>query len=397
MFAEVPLFPEQASDMAVRVDRLFIYLCAVTGAMAVLVTVLILYFAIRYRRRGENDRTPRIEGARALEWFWTITPLFFFISMFVWGASVYMSAYIPPEDAEEVFVVGKQWMWKIQHPGGQREINALHLPVNRPVKLTMTSEDVIHSFYVPAFRTKMDVIPGRYTQVWYHPTKVGKYHLFCAEYCGTSHSNMVGEVIVMEEDDYRAWLGGIKAEGSLSLEGRKLFLKLNCISCHTGTSQARAPLLEELYLKEVTLRGGETVVADDAYLRESILYPERKIVQPYEPIMPTFKGQLTEEQMIQLIAFLRTLGRGQTPTRNEETVPPMGARTRPPEDKDDSSKEPAPTEKKKGSGDKPAAKPERPGSEKKPAGSDKGDKDGKSEKGNKGGSKDNSADEKGKP
>jgi cytochrome c oxidase subunit 2 len=338
MFAQVPLFPEQASEMSGRVDRLFLFITAVTGAMAVLITILIFAFSIAYRRRSEHRDTTEVHPAQWLEWFWTLTPLAVFLVMFVWGASVYTSAYMPPEGAEEVFVVGKQWMWKIQHPGGQREINKLHIPVNRPVKLTMTSEDVIHSFYVPAFRSKQDVIPGRYTQIWFSPNKVGTYHLFCAEYCGTGHSKMVGEVIVMDEDDYRAWLGG-PADGSLAMQGRQLFLKLQCVDCHSADAQARAPVLEDLYLKTVTLRGGSRVPADDGYLRESILYPERKVVQGYDPIMPTFKGQVEEDDLIKLIAFLRTLGPGETPRRNEKSTPPVGAPTRPPGEKDSDSKD----------------------------------------------------------
>ncbi|HEY7313463.1 MAG TPA: cytochrome c oxidase subunit II [Gemmataceae bacterium] len=329
MFAEVPLFPEQASTMAHRVDALFLFLCVVTGTMAVLVSGLILFFAFRYRRRAEDDRTPRILGNDRLEWFWTIAPLFVFLIMFLWGASIYTSVARPPEDAPEVFVIGKQWMWKIQHPDGQREINELHLPVDRPVKLTLTSEDVIHNFSVPAFRTKIDVIPGRYVQTWFHPTKIGEYHLFCSQYCGTSHSNMVGTVVVMKRDAYREWLDD-HAEGSLALQGRQLFLKLQCVTCHSADAEARAPVLEGLFRRTVTLRNGRTVAADDAYLRESILYPEEKVVQGWEPIMPTFKGQVDEEDLIKLLSFIRSLKPGQTPVRNEEASPPIGAPTVPP-------------------------------------------------------------------
>jgi len=215
-------------------------------------------------------------------------------------------------------------MWKVQHPDGQREINQLHIPVGRPVKLTLTSEDVIHDFFVPAFRTKIDVIPGRYVQTWFHPNKVGEYHLFCSQYCGTSHSQMVGKVFVMERDEYREWLDRY-AEGSLALEGRKLFLKLQCITCHSADAEARAPVLEGLYGKTVPLRNGRTVLADDGYLRESILYPEAKVVQGWEPIMPTFKGQADEEDLIKLLSYIKSLRPGQTPVRNEEFLPPLGA------------------------------------------------------------------------
>jgi cytochrome c oxidase subunit 2 len=332
MFAEIPFFPDQASTTAYRVDALFFFLCAVCGTMAVLIALLLLYFAFRYRRRAEDDRTPRITGNNPLEWFWTIAPLFVFLIMFLWGASIYTSVSQPPPDAPEVFVVGKQWMWKIQHPDGQREINQLHLPVGRPVKLILTSEDVIHDFFVPAFRTKIDVIPGRYVQTWFQPTQTGRFHLFCSQYCGTSHSNMVGTVVVMERDEYRTWLDS-HAEGSLALQGRKLFLKLQCVTCHSANSRARAPVLEGLHNQLVNLRNGRTVLADDGYLRESILYPEAKVVQGWEPIMPTFKGQVNEEELIQLLAYIKSLRAGQTPVRTEDFPPPLGAPTMPPEGK----------------------------------------------------------------
>jgi cytochrome c oxidase subunit II len=343
MFAEVPLFPEQASTSAASVDALFFFLCAVTGIMAVLIAGLLMYFAFKYRRRAEDERTTRILGNHRLEWFWTITPLFVFLIMYLWGARVYTSMTQPPADAPEVFVIGKQWMWKIQHPDGQREINELHIPVDRPIKLTLTSEDVIHDFFVPAFRTKIDVIPGRYVHTWFQPTKAGRYHLFCSQYCGTSHSNMVGTVVVMDRDDYREWLDE-HAEGSMALQGRKLFLKLQCITCHSANSQARAPVLEDLYGRTVNLRNGRTVVADDGYLRESILYPEAKVVQGWESIMPTFKGQANEEELIQLLAYIKSLKSGQTPVRTEDFPPPLGAPETPPGGNPKASKS-VPTEK----------------------------------------------------
>jgi cytochrome c oxidase subunit 2 len=329
MFAEVPFFPEQASATAHHVDALFTFLCVVTGIMAVLIAGLLLFFAFRYRRRAEDERTPRILGHNRLEWCWTIAPLFVFVIMFVWGARIYTSVAMPPPDAPEVFVIGKQWMWKIQHPDGQREINELHLPVDRPVKLTLTSEDVIHSFFVPAFRTKIDVVPGRYGQIWFQPTKTGRYHLFCSQYCGTSHANMVGTVIVMERDEYREWLDS-HATGSLADQGRQLFLKFQCITCHSANAEARAPVLEGLYGRTIPLNNGRTTRADDAYLRESILFPEAKVVQGWEPIMPTFKGQINEEDLIKLLAYIKSLKPGQTPVRNEDFPPPLNAPKVPP-------------------------------------------------------------------
>jgi cytochrome c oxidase subunit 2 len=346
MFAQVPLFPPQASTVAPRVDALFLSILAIDTVMAVLVSVLVFYFALRYRRRGEDDRTARILGVHSLEWFWTITPLFFFLAMFVWGASIFNSVARPPADALEVFVVGKQWMWKIQHSGGQREINALHVPVNKPVKLTCISEDVIHDVGLPDFRVKIDVIPGRYTATWFQATQVGSYHLYCDQYCGTSHSNMVGEVIVMSGEEYAAWLAR-HAEGSLALEGRKLFLKLQCITCHSGDARARAPNLEGLYNQPVHLNDGRTVIADRDYLTESILFPRKKIVQGWEPIMPTFKGQLADPEsnlseqdaLLRLIAYIQSLGRDQAirrneiPRRTDEFPPPLGAPQEPQESK----------------------------------------------------------------
>jgi cytochrome c oxidase subunit 2 len=327
MFAAVPLFPEQASTTAERVDHLFFFMVGTTGAMALLVTVLVIFYAVRYRRRTDRDPTPRILGSLRLELFWTITPVFIFLIMFGWGASVYFVITRPPAGAMEIFVVGKQWMWKIQHPDGQREINELHIPVDRPVKLTLISEDVIHDFFVPAFRTKVDVLPGRYVRTWFQPNKTGKYHLFCAQYCGTQHSRMIGSVTVMESQEYDAWLKQ-HAEGSLALEGRKLFLKLQCVTCHSPDSQA-APILEGLYLKTVQLRGGGTVIADDNYIRESILRPMAKIVQGWDPIMPTFEGQVDELDLIKLTAYIKALRPGETPVRTEEFPPPLGAPTAP--------------------------------------------------------------------
>jgi cytochrome c oxidase subunit 2 len=321
MFAEVVWFPHDASTTAGRVDMFFWYLFAVCGSVGLLVAVLLIGFSIRYRRRPGAPPPPRLLGSVPLELFWTVTPLGFFLSFFVWGAVLYMDAFRAPDDATVIYGVGKQWMWKFQHPEGQREINELHIPVGQPFKLVMTSEDVIHSFFVPDFRVHMDVLPGRYTSTWFHATRPGTYHLFCSQYCGTNHAGMVGRVFVMEPVEYQNWLH-LHAEGSLALEGRKTFLKYRCVSCHSGTGTGRAPTLEELYGRRVALRDGRTVVADDDYIRESILDPAAKVVAGYEPIMPTFRGQVNEEEIIQLIAFIRSLGRGQTPTRVEEFPPP---------------------------------------------------------------------------
>jgi cytochrome c oxidase subunit 2 len=321
MFAQVTLFPEQASTTAPQVDALFFFILGITGFVAIAVAVLIIYFAVRYRRRVEGARPPRILGSLRLETVWTVIPFVIFLFMFGWGARVYFYQTQPPDDAIEVYVVGKQWMWKIQHPGGQREINELHIPVNQPVKLTLTSEDVIHDFYVPAFRTKVDVIPGRYVHTWFQATKPGRYHLFCAQYCGTNHAGMIGEIVVMEQADYGDWLNS-HAEGSLAMEGRKLFLKLQCVTCHSADSRARAPLLENLYGRPVRLRDGRTVPANEDYIKKSILKPDAEIVAGWEPIMPSFQGEVNEVEMIQLIEFIKHLGPGQTPVRTEDAEPP---------------------------------------------------------------------------
>jgi cytochrome c oxidase subunit 2 len=329
MFAQVPLFPERASEMAENVDLFFFFMLTVTGAVAVLVSVLVIGFAIHFRRRGEDEITPRITGSKRLEIFWSVVPLFFFLVMFGWGASLFFAQARAPADAIEVYVVGKQWMWKLQHPDGQREINTLHVPVNQAVKLTLTSEDVIHNFGLPAFRTKIDVLPGRYVSTWIQPNRVGRFHIFCDQYCGTSHSNMVGQVIVMEADEYADWLNS-HADGSLALEGRKLFLKLQCISCHSSNAVARAPVLEGLFGRAVTLQDGRSVVADESYIRKSILFPRVDVVQGWEPIMPTFKGQVNEEELIQLVAYIKSLKPGQTPVRTDQFPAPVGAPTTPP-------------------------------------------------------------------
>ena len=273
MLAQIALYPPEASTTARHVDTMFFILLGVCGAVAFLVAVLLFYFGIRYRRRpGEVGNPPETQSSTALELFWTFTPLAIFIVFFVGGVEVYFSAYRPPNGAATVYVVGKQWMWKFQHPEGQREINTLHVPVGRPVRLLMTSEDVIHSLFVPDFRIHMDLLPDRYTSVWFQATRPGSYRLFCSQYCGTNHAGMTGYVIAMEPADYDRWLH-LGAEGSMALEGRKVFLKYRCISCHAADAGARAPVLEDLFGKPVVLNNGRVVKADESYIREKLLYP----------------------------------------------------------------------------------------------------------------------------
>jgi cytochrome c oxidase subunit 2 len=239
---------------------------------------------------------------------WTVIPFFAFMGMYAWGAKLYFDIERPPGNAIPVYVIAKQWMWKLQHPEGQREINELHIPVGQPIKLTMTSQDVIHSFFVPAFRIKQDVLPGRYTSIWFEATKPGKFHLFCAEYCGAKHSGMIGWIYAMEPREYQAWLAQGGAEGSLAAEGEKLFHQYACANCHHFDNQGRCPDLRNLYGRPVEISTGETVTADDSYIRESILEPRAKIVNGFADIMPTFKGQVSEDQVIALIAFIKSIG-----------------------------------------------------------------------------------------
>jgi cytochrome c oxidase subunit 2 len=307
MWSGTPLFPESASTMASRVDALYFFLLAVSAFFSILIAGLIVFYAVKYRRRSPDAVGVNVSGGLALELTWTIVPLIITMVIFVWGASVFFAMSRPPAETLNVYVVGKQWMWKFQHLDGQREINELHVPVGRAVKLIMTSEDVIHDVFVPAFRVKADVLPGRYTNIWFQPTKPGRYHLFCAEYCGTRHSGMIGEVVVMDPTGYQAWLSGGTAQGSLASAGEKLFQDLACNTCHRPDAQGRGPILQGLFGKTQTLEGGGTIVVDEAYVRESILNPGAKITAGFQPIMPAFQGLVTEEQLLELIEYVKSL------------------------------------------------------------------------------------------
>jgi cytochrome c oxidase subunit 2 len=304
----VPLFPDRASTVAGEVDTLFFFLVGITVLFAGLIFLSVLYFAIRYRRRPKDGAPPPPPHALKLEIIWTAVPLFIVMVIFVWGTSLYFKLATPPPEALEITGVGKQWMWKFQHPSGQREINALHVPIGRPVRLTMTSEDVIHSFYVPAFRVKSDVVPGRYTQAWFQATQVGTYHLFCAEYCGTKHAEMGGWVHVMEPADYQTWLSGEATAETPVESGKRLFTQLGCVTCHRQDAIARGPSLLGVYGRTVAFTSGRTQLADEGYLRESILKPNTEIVSGYQKIMPTYAGLISEEGLMQLIAYIKSLG-----------------------------------------------------------------------------------------
>jgi cytochrome c oxidase subunit 2 len=294
--------------MAGKVDALYFFLVAVSAFFVVVIATLVVVFAIRYRRRAGDEVGTAVVPSLSLEIAWSVVPLVLGLVMFAWGANVYFAQANPPAETLDIYVVGKQWMWKFQHLDGQREVNELHVPLGRAVRMTGTSEDVIHSFFVPAFRLKADVIPGRYTTLWFNATRTGRFHLFCAEYCGTKHSGMIGTIVVMEPNEYQAWLAGAAAAtGSLAAQGQKLFTDLACITCHRGDGQGRGPVLDGLFGRRVELATGDTVVADDAYVRESILSPSAKVVAGFQPLMPTFQGLVSEEQLLALIEYVKSL------------------------------------------------------------------------------------------
>ncbi len=326
----IPLVPESASTVSWQVDALYFYLSGVTLFFTLLISTVLIFFVIRYRRRTPYEIPRPVAGSHKLETIWTVIPFIIAMTMFGWGARVYFEQYKPPQNAIEIYVVGKQWMWKLQHATGQREINELHVPVGRKIKLIMTSEDVIHDFFVPAFRTKADVVPGRYTTLWFEATTPGKYHLFCAEYCGMNHSGMTGTVYVMEPREFDNWLSGNTGSATPAAAGQQLFQSLGCASCHGANGEGgRGPTLVGLFGREQPIEGGQTIRADEAYIRESILNPQAKLVAGFGPIMPTFQGQITEDQLVQLIAFIKGL-HGTAPEAGASPVPsPAGAQPSP--------------------------------------------------------------------
>jgi len=306
MFDNFPLWPVRAAAGAGNVDALYIFLLTLSAFMCLAIFTMILVFATKYRRRPGVE-AEQIEGSSALEITWSIVPMGIFMVIFLWGAAIYFQERTPPRDATEVYVVAKQWMWKLQHQEGLREINELHVPVGRDVKLIMTSQDVIHSFYVPAFRIEQDVLPGRYTTAWFRATKPGVYHLFCSQYCGTMHSGMIGQVTVMEPAQYEAWLSGGITTGSLAASGDSLFQQLGCSTCHRFDIQGRGPNLVGLFGHPVHLEDGRTVIADENYIRQCILSPHTNIPSGFKPIMPVFQGLVSEEQLTALVAYIKSL------------------------------------------------------------------------------------------
>jgi cytochrome c oxidase subunit 2 len=300
------LFPAEASGIAPYVDALYFFLVLMTIFGTAFVAILLLVFSVRYRRE-KNPVATQIEGSTLLEATWTIIPLAIFLVTFVWGALLYFRIYDPPANAMNIYIVGKQWMWKAEHPGGQHEINALHVPTGKPIQLTMISQDVFHSFSIPDFRIKREVIPGRYSTVWFEPTQVGTYHLFCTQYCGTQHSGMVGTVTVMTPADYKKWLEQSNSGQSLAQNGERLFASMGCNSCHNGTAAARGPSLAGVYGSKLTLTDGRQILVDDAYLRNSILNPSEHVTAGFAPIMPTYQGQISEDGLIDLVEFIKNM------------------------------------------------------------------------------------------
>ncbi len=304
--------PPEASTLAPRIDALLFAVTGVTTAVALAVFVTMIVFAIRYRagskaRRADDVPAAQARARRRVEVAWTLVPLLLFIAAFAWATQLYVARAAPPAEAVDVFVVAKQWMWTLQHPSGQREINELHVARGQPVRLVMTSQDVIHSFFVPAFRLKQDVLPGRYTEMWFTPTRTGRFHLFCAEYCGTDHARMGGDIVVMEPAAFERWLDAHGGTPDMAARGEALFRQYGCSGCHGANATIHAPDLAGLFGKPVPLADGTTVIADERYLRDSILLPRKEIAAGYEPIMPSFAGQIGEPDILDLIAYIRRL------------------------------------------------------------------------------------------
>jgi cytochrome c oxidase subunit II len=301
------LIPEQASTMASDVDQLYWFIIGVTAFFGILVCVLVVYFAVRYRTDDPLKIGAPITGSIPLELAWSVIPFLISVVIFVWASQVFFDLYRPPDQTLEIYATGKRWMWKFQHLDGKAEINTLHVPVGRPVKVTFTSEDVLHSLYFPSFRTKADAIPGRYSTVWFEATKTGEWHIFCAEYCGTRHSGMIGMVTVMEPAAYQAWLSGNEGGGTLASRGERLFSELACNTCHLNDGSGRGPALVDKFGTQEQLANGSIVNVDETYVRESILTPQLKVVAGFQPVMPTFQGLVNEEGVMALIEYVKSL------------------------------------------------------------------------------------------
>jgi cytochrome c oxidase subunit 2 len=300
------LFPREASTVAPWMDELYFFLLAMTVVGLLLVGAIVFTFSYRYRRAVHPVAT-QIEGSTLLEATWTIIPLAIFLVTFVWGALLYFRIYNPPVNSMNIYIVGKQWMWKAEHPGGQHEINALHVPIGQPVQLTMISQDVFHSFSIPEFRIKREVIPGRYSTVWFEATTPGEYHLFCTQYCGTNHSAMIGTITALSPADYKKWTEESTSGTSLAQNGERLFASMGCNACHSGNAAARGPNLAGVYGSKLQLTNGSQVLVNEAYLRDAILNPSQHVTAGFNPIMPTYQGQISEDGLIDLVEYLKTL------------------------------------------------------------------------------------------
>ena len=304
----MPLWPPTASGYASQIDVLFGGLLIIGALTAGLVFFLMLFFANKYRHGSNADRSGTTKKTWRFEVSWTAATLLIFVGLAVWGADIYLHLYNPPANAVQIFVVGKQWMWKAQHPGGQREINELHVPVGQPIRLVLASQDVIHSFFIPALRIKQDVVPGRYETMWFRADKVGRYHLFCAEYCGTDHAHMGGWITVMEPRDFGRWLQAEGGQETLAAQGKDLFRRYGCSGCHEAGGTVRAPRLEGVFGSPVPLSDGSVVIADERYVRDSILDPKAQVAAGYAPVMPTFAGQIGEDDLAKLVAYVESIG-----------------------------------------------------------------------------------------
>ncbi len=325
----IPFFPEAASSFAAEVDALYLFIFAVAAFFTAAISIAVVVFGIKYRRKHAEEIGAHIEGSLPLELAWSIIPTIISMAMFGWGAKLFYEIRVPPDETLQIYAVGKQWMWKFQHTGGQREINELHVPMGRPIKVLVTSEDVLHDLYFPAFRTKIDAIPGRYSQLWFTATKAGRYRIFCAEYCGTKHSGMIGSVVVMEPPHYQAWLAGGGTEGTMADRGAKLFNDLACNTCHLDSGQGRGPSLKDIVGKPVELASGDTAMVNEGYLRESILNSQAKVVKGFAPLMPTFQGLISEEGLAALIEHIKSLS-PQATTGAPALVPAAAITTSPP-------------------------------------------------------------------
>jgi cytochrome c oxidase subunit 2 len=319
-----PLFPTQASTLAPEIDNLYLGVIAITALFAIIVVVCVTFFAIKYRDHTGDKVGAPITGSVPLELGWSLIPFFISIGIFVWASVVFFHIVRAPDQTLEIYSTGKRWMWRFQHIDGQREINELHVPVGRAVRVVFTSEDVLHDLFIPAFRVKADAVPGRYSAIWFEATKVGEYHLFCAEYCGTKHSGMIGTVYVMEPADYQTWLAGdgsISGGGSMAERGAQLFTQLGCVTCHLGDGSGRGPSLVGVFGSTVTLDNGTKVVADESYLRESILTSQAKTVAGYQQLMPTFQGLVNENDVASLIEYIKSMQQGAARVASAQAAP----------------------------------------------------------------------------